>query len=387
MPADSSGSAVEAGFGVVEMGDNPMLLLIAGVFVVTFVAVCAVAFVVLAKRRTDGLATTGKFELQSRLPISKQTFERIADGTAAAMARPQVSDATRAQFNQLERVRGMFVSVYRVLFISVGLAGLTAGILLLRSHTSGNMHGLPGAIIVLLSLGALLKGIVPGPSVAPMELLDQVHLDQLKEKINVQVSTSEPVTVGVDNNPAMMDDELSRLLAEGKIARARQVASNRSRRGTTRRPSPSLVMLLLFLAVSVALAGGVIYGMSFLGLSVLERLQPILAPIAVRLAPSLLSPTGLMILGLLTLAIGLPCAPRFRRPARFRGGIIALALALGTFWPLQFLAARFEFPFPEWSVAFHLLSGFISICLLTGGLEAIRMASNTPEADSWEFLK
>ena len=195
----------------------------------------------------------------------------------------------------------------------------------------------------------------------------------------------EPHSTSVADNPVMMDDELTRLRAEGKTARARQVASKRSRRGTTRRPS--LVMLLLFLAVSVAVAGGVIYGMSFLGLRVLERLQPILEPIAARLAPSFLSPTGLVILGLLTLAIGLPCAPRFRRPARFRGGVIALALAFSTFWPLQFLAARFELPFAEWSVALHLLSGFISICLLTGGLEAIRMASNTPAADSWEFLK
>ena len=172
-----------------------MLLLVAGVFVVTFIAVCAVAYALLAKRRTDGPATTWKFELQSRLPVPKQIFERIADGTAAAMARPQISQATRAQLNQLDRARGLFVAVYRVLFISVGLAGLTAGILLLRSHTSGNMHGLPGVIVVLLSLGALLKGIVPGPSVVPMEALDQVHLDQLKKKTKVRVLTSEPLTV------------------------------------------------------------------------------------------------------------------------------------------------------------------------------------------------
>ena len=182
-------------FTVVEIGDNPMLLLIAGVFVVTFITVCAVAYVLLAKRRTDGPGSTWKFDIQSRVPVSKHTFERIAHGAAAAAARPQISEATRAQLNQLDRARGVFVAVYRVLFIGVGLAGLTAGILLLRSHTSGNMHGLPGAIIVLLSLGALLKGIVPGPSVAPMEPLDQVHLEQLKEKINAQVLTSEPLTV------------------------------------------------------------------------------------------------------------------------------------------------------------------------------------------------
>jgi hypothetical protein len=182
-------------FGVVEIGGDPMLLLIAGVFVVTFITVCAVAYVLLAKRRTDGPATTWKFDLQSRLPVSKKTFERIADGTAAAMARPQISGATRARLNQLDRARGVFLSVHRVLFISVGLAGLTAGILMLRSHTSGNMLGLPGAIVVLLSLGALLNGIVPGPSVVPMEPLDRVHLDQLKERMKVQVFTSEPLTL------------------------------------------------------------------------------------------------------------------------------------------------------------------------------------------------
>jgi len=162
-------------FGVVEIGNDPMLLLIAGVFVVTFITVCAAAYVLLAKRRTDGLATSWKFELQSRLPVSKHTFERIA------MARPRVSEATRAQLNQLERARGVFVSVYRVLFISVGLAGLIAGILLLRSHTPANMLGLYGAIVVLFALGALLNGIVPGPSVVPMEPLSRVHLDQLKQ--------------------------------------------------------------------------------------------------------------------------------------------------------------------------------------------------------------
>jgi hypothetical protein len=176
-------------FGVVEIGNDPMLLLIAGVFVVTFITVCAAAYVLLAKRRTDGLATSWKFELQSRLPVSKHTFERIA------MARPRISEATRAQLNQLERARGVFVSVYRVLFISVGLAGLIAGILLLRSHTPANMLGLYGAIVVLFALGALLNGIVPGPSVVPMEPLSRVHLDQLKQKIKVQVFTSEPLTV------------------------------------------------------------------------------------------------------------------------------------------------------------------------------------------------
>ena len=183
-----------------------------------------------------------------------------------------------------------------------------------------------------------------------------------------------------------MDDELTRLLGEGKTARARQILSHRAGTDTRGQRSPGVLTVLLLVAVLVAVASAVIYGMSYLGLRGLQWLQPVLDPIVARLAPSLLSPAGLVILGLLILAIGLPRARRFRRPARFRAGVLALAAAFSTFWPLQFLAAQIELPFPEWSVAFHLLSGFISICLLTGGLEAIRMANNTPEGDSWEFL-
>ena len=189
-----------------------------------------------------------------------------------------------------------------------------------------------------------------------------------------------------DDNSNIMDDELTRLLAEGKTARARQILSQRSGSGTTGRRSPTTLTPVLLFAVSVAIAGAVIYGMSFLGLRVLERLQPVLDPIGARLAPSLVNPAGLGILGLLILAIGLPRGRKYLRPARYRGGVVALAAAVGTFWPLQFLAARVEFPFPEWSVALHLLSAFISMCLLTGGLDAIRRANNTPEGDSWEFL-
>lgn len=183
-------------FSVVEIGDDPTMLLVAGVFVVIFIAVCAVAYFLLARGKTSGgPGTTWKFEFQGRLPVSKQTFDRIAEGTAAAVAMPERSDATRAQFDQLDRARGIFVSVYRIVFVTVGLAGLVGGILLLRAHTPANMIGLPGGIVVLLSLGALLKGLVPGPSVMPMEPLDREFVNQLKEKIKVQVLTSDPLTV------------------------------------------------------------------------------------------------------------------------------------------------------------------------------------------------
>jgi len=153
--------------GLVEIGDDRMLLLIGGVFIVTFIAVCAGAYLLLAKRRTGAPTTTWNFQLHNRQPVSKRTFEQISHATAAATARPEISPATRAQLQQLDQVRGVFVSIYRVLMIVVGLAGLTAGVLLLRSHTPANQNGLPGAIIVLFSVGALLKGLVPGPSIRP----------------------------------------------------------------------------------------------------------------------------------------------------------------------------------------------------------------------------
>jgi hypothetical protein len=78
--------------------------------------------------------------------------------------------------------------------IVVGLIGLAGSAALFHTHTPGNMHGLPGAIILLLALGALLSGLIPGPSVAPdMEPIDRRLLD----KIKVRVTTSEPRAISL----------------------------------------------------------------------------------------------------------------------------------------------------------------------------------------------
>jgi hypothetical protein len=212
--------------GLVEIGDDPMILLIGGVFIVTFLVVCLGAYLLLPKRRPDAPATTLRqaqgrpeqrrrttwgFQLQSRLPVSKQTFEQIAQATAAATARPQIRPATRAQPNQLDTARAVFVSIYRVLMITVGLAGLVAAFFLIRSHTSGNQQGLPGAIILLFSLGALLKGLVPGPSiVSSVEPLDSTLLDQLKQKIDIQVITSQPLAVTMSESDIRLAAEMLR---------------------------------------------------------------------------------------------------------------------------------------------------------------------------------
>ena len=87
------------------------------------------------------------------------------------------------------------------------------------------------------------------------------------------------------------------------------------------------------------------------------------------------------------LAIGLPLARRFRRPERFRTGVVLVAVAFATFWPLQYLAASFDLPFSEYEAVLHGLALFTSVCLLSGGLETMRRASNTPHDDSWEFWR
>jgi hypothetical protein len=186
--------------------------------------------------------------------------------------------------------------------------------------------------------------------------------------------------------PPGVDDEVKRLLAEGKFARARQLAKQGGRPAGPASRLPGPLIGVLFLAVLAAVTAATIYGMSFLGLAVLEGLEPVLDRVTAPLGPLLLSPVALALLGLAILVVGLPRAPKFRRPGRLRGGVIALALAFITFWPLQFVASRIPVSFPEFGMALHLLAGFISICLLTGGLESMRMANNTPRDDSWEFL-
>jgi hypothetical protein len=180
---------------VVEIGGDATLLIVGAVFVATFIAVAAVGYLLLRKARTDGTTPTWHFQLQTRLPVSKPAFDQISRATEAALATPTTSPATRAQFDQLDRARNVFVSVYRVVMILVGLAGATGGALLIRSHTPGNMQGLPGGIILLLSLGALLNGLIPPRSIRPISPLEPAVLDEAKKKIRIGVSHSAPLQI------------------------------------------------------------------------------------------------------------------------------------------------------------------------------------------------
>ena len=118
-------------------------------------------------------------------------------------------------------------------------------------------------------------------------------------------------------------------------------------------------------------------------------LQPLgvwLEPVARPVMPLLLRPESPLAVAVLIVVVALPLAGGYRRPARFRAGVIAIALALATFWPLQYLAAHLELGYREYNIFLHGLAFFISICLLTGGVEGIRRASNSQKDDSWEWL-
>jgi hypothetical protein len=170
--------------------------------------VCAIAYLLLAK----GRSTQSAWQLQFRgvSPVSKPTFEHTGKATAAAMPGPDVRAATRARLDAFGGTRRTFVVVYRTVMIAVGLVGLTGAGLLLRSHTQANMNGLPGGILLLLSLGALLNGLIPGPSIEPVEPLTNDLRDQIRNRIKVQVTTPEPLTVALNETQLRRAAEMVR---------------------------------------------------------------------------------------------------------------------------------------------------------------------------------
>ena len=86
------------------------------------------------------------------------------------------------------------------------------------------------------------------------------------------------------------------------------------------------------------------------------------------------------------LVFGLPEAHTFRRPERFRIGIIMTAIGLVCFLLLP-ACVLFFVENENFRMLLVLLALFVSVCVLTGGMGFIRTADNTPRDDSWEFLR
>jgi hypothetical protein len=187
--------AIPALLAVVDLGGDPRWLgVIAGVFVLTFLAVCGIAYLLLARRtRHSPGGSTWQFNMQGQVPVSKGAVDLISKAAAVGMSRPELTPGTRARLGAMAGSRGTFVTIYRVLMIAIGLIGLTAAGFLIRAHTPGNQYLLPGGILALLSLGALLNGLIPGPSIVPVEPLEPDLFDNIK----VEVTTGSPLTISL----------------------------------------------------------------------------------------------------------------------------------------------------------------------------------------------
>jgi hypothetical protein len=194
-----------------------------------------------------------------------------------------------------------------------------------------------------------------------------------------------------------VDDDVKQLALQGKAVRAIQLL--RERTGADFDQAHTAVNALLPSAhrmraaggggVSVLLICGVILGLAVVVVVLAAAGQLaawLLRPVSWALLVLLFRPETALLLAVAILVFGLRLARRFRQPARFRAGVITMALAVATFWPLQFVAGSLQLGHKEYNMFLHGLAFFISACLFTGGLEAMRRAHNTPQADSWEFL-
>ena len=165
------------------------------------------------------------------------------------------------------------------------------------------------------------------------------------------------------------------------------VVVSRRGRGGTQLP-PTVRQRPLTVAVALTVAAGIV---SFVVVIAAARLslslfEPLLAWAAAQFWAIFFKPYGAFVLGFVVLVAGLPFSKRFRRPVRFKTGVGLVAAALVTFWPLQYVAGRFDFRFWEWNAILHVGAFLFSVSLLGGGLEMMRRANNTPADDSWEFL-
>jgi hypothetical protein len=137
--------------------------------------------------------TSWQLNATTRLPVSKPTLDRVASLADKTLAKPEVPPKTRALFDQLTSSRNTFAVVYRTILILAGLLGVAGAIGLFRQADSANMLGLPASIILLVSLGALLSGLIPSRTVKPIEPLDPA----LFKNVHVNVST-ERITIDQD---------------------------------------------------------------------------------------------------------------------------------------------------------------------------------------------
>jgi len=202
--------------GVVEISSE-VGLVAAGVFVIVFVIVCAVAYWIVRKGTPGPQGTTAwQFNMTRQLPVSKPAFDRVAHLTAKAIAPPTISPEKRLMIENLAPVRNALAVFYRVTMVVSGLCVIGGSIVLFRQADSGNMLGLPAAIILLLGLGALLSGLNPNRTIDPVAPLDR----ELFKNIHVHVS-NQPLTIDLNRFDLMKAGEMFRQgSSPSEVARA-----------------------------------------------------------------------------------------------------------------------------------------------------------------------
>jgi hypothetical protein len=93
-----------------------------------------------------------------------------------------------------------------------------------------------------------------------------------------------------------------------------------------------------------------------------------------------LLPVLLTVLALMVLRFGLPRARRYRRPGRWRAGVIATAVGLVGVWLLP-LGVLMAVDNQELDGLLFILAVVCGMSVLGGGLQALSTANNTPSDD------
>ena len=98
-----------------------------------------------------------------------------------------------------------------------------------------------------------------------------------------------------------------------------------------------------------------------------------------------LLPVVLTVLALIVLWLGLPRAHRYRRPGRWRAGVMMTALGLVGVWLLP-AGVLIVVDNTELEGLLFILAVFCGMGVLGGGIEALRTANNTPSGDQWDSI-
>ena len=93
-----------------------------------------------------------------------------------------------------------------------------------------------------------------------------------------------------------------------------------------------------------------------------------------------LLPAVLSLLALAVLRLGLPRAPRYRRPGRWRVGVVLTAVGLVAVWLLPALVLKIV-DNPDLDGILLVLAVALGMSVLGGGLQAMSKADNTARDD------